>query len=97
MIEDHDHSKCEPNEVTKKTLEEIMEEIRNEREERTDRIVESIINQNEDMSAEERLKFINSLLEDEFVMDVTEKLGSDYDENGVPYWEKTGEEKESNE
>lgn len=96
MVDDHDHSKCEPNEVTKKTLEEVMEEIRNEREERTDRIVESIVNQNEDMSAEERLKFINSLFEDEFVMDVTEKLGSDYDEDGVPYWEKMGN-KDTNE
>ena len=40
---DHDHSKCEPNELTKKAMNESMK--------------------------------------------VLDALGSDYDENGIPYWE----------
>jgi hypothetical protein len=65
---DHDHSKCEPNELTKEAM------------------IEAIKESMDDV-------FISSVdgSENTF-MEVLEALGSDYDEDGVPYWDKYKEE-----
>lgn len=77
MVEEHDHSKCEPNEITKAAMEEaktgktnfeeLLEELRKDREDRLDWLIEDMFQRNK--------KILDS-------------IGSDYDEDGVPYWEK---------
>ncbi len=67
---DHDHSKCEPNETTKSAFQEVLDELRKDREERDNRIYNLAI---------------QSIEKNKPILDA---LGSDYDENGVPYWEK---------
>lgn len=70
-------------------FDDILRELEKDREDRIDNIVNNIIRQNEDMSPEERISFINDALEDvEKNEEILDKLGSDYDENGVPYWDK---------
>jgi len=65
---DHDHSKCEPNEETKKAMRETIKESIND-------------------------VFVSSVDGSESTLiDVLEALGSDYDENGIPYWNKYKEE-----
>jgi len=65
---DHDHSKCEPNELTKEAM------------------IEAIKESMDDV-------FISSVdgSENTF-MEVLEALGSDYDEDDIPYWDKYKEE-----
>lgn len=70
MVEEHDHSKCEPNEETKSAFQEMLDELRREREERDDRIYNIAMQSIKDNK------------------DILDALGSDYDENGIPYWEK---------
>jgi hypothetical protein len=67
---DHDHSKCEPNEETKKAMEEDMNDI----------FVSSI-----DGSEMTLGEILEEMFEDN--EEVLEALGSDYDEDGVAYWE----------
>jgi len=67
ILEEHDHSQCEPNETTKLTFEEVLEELRKEREERLDWLIEDMFQRNKK---------------------TLDAIGSDYDENGIPYWEK---------
>lgn len=70
-------------------FDDILKELEKDREERYDSIVDNIIKQNEDMSAEERMAFIKDALKEvEANQEVLDKLGSDFDEDGVPYWEK---------
>jgi hypothetical protein len=38
--------------------------------------------------AKDFVETINELMEDSQNKEILEKLGSDYDENGVPYWDK---------
>jgi hypothetical protein len=73
---DHDHSKCEPNETTKKALEEDMNDI----------FVSSI-----DGSEMTLGEILEEMFEDNEEM--LEALGSDYDEDGTPYWEKWKDDK----
>lgn len=63
---DHDHSKCEPSELTKEAMIEAIKESMDE-------------------------VFISSVdgSENTF-MEVLEALGSDYNEDGIPYWEEDG-------
>ena len=107
----------EPNEETKKAMEEAMkeeldkekigivsfqdllDELRKDREERSDEWAEMIAEARTD-------KFISSVDGSEYTFDemmemvfkdhkeVLDKLGSDYDENGIPYWDKGKDEKE---
>jgi hypothetical protein len=59
---DHDHSECEPNELTKEAIKESMDDV-----------------------------FVSSVDGSEStLMEVLEALGSDYDEDGVAYWEEDG-------
>jgi len=83
---DHNHDECEPNEETKAAMDEarefevqknamidfqeILDELRKDREERDERIYKLAI------ESIERNK------------DILDRLGSDYDEDGKPYWEK---------
>ncbi len=61
---DHDHSKCEPNELTKEAMIEAIKESMD------DVFVSSVD------GSESTLK------------EVLDALGSDYDEDGVAYWDK---------
>jgi hypothetical protein len=65
---DHDHSKCEPNELTKQAMIEAIKES-------MDDVFVSSVDGSEST-----------------LMDVLGALGSDYDDNGVPYWIKYKEE-----
>jgi hypothetical protein len=57
---DHDHSKCAPNEETMKAIEEAMDDV-----------------------------FVSSVDGSESTLrEILDKLGSDYDEDGIPYWDK---------
>lgn len=67
MVEEHNHSECEPNEETKSAFQEVLDELRKEREDRFDELIERMFQRNK--------KILDS-------------LGSDYDEDGIPYWEK---------
>ena len=68
---DHDHSQCEPNELTKEAMDEAIEDSMDD-------------------------VFVSSLDGSESTLkEILEALGSDYDDNGIPYWEKW--EKDSNE
>lgn len=61
---DHDHSKCEPDELTKKAMMEAIKESMDD-------------------------VFVSSVDGSESTLrEVLDALGSDYDEDGVPYWEK---------
>jgi hypothetical protein len=65
---DHDHSECEPNELTKEAM------------------VEAIKESMDDV-------FVSSVDGSESTLvEVLDALGSDYDENGVPYWLKAKQE-----
>jgi hypothetical protein len=112
ILEDHDHSNCEPNDITKAAMEEandmgdyipekvkfvnfqdFLDELRNDREERDEQLLNAI----KEARGE---KFISSvdgsehtfeeILEEMFEdnEEILDKLGSDYDEDGVPYWDK---------
>ena len=80
ILNEHDHSQCEPNEETIEAMEEavkdkpsfqdFLDELRNDREERDDRIYNLVM---------------ETLEENKPILDA---LGSDFDENGVPYWDK---------
>jgi hypothetical protein len=65
---DHDHSKCEPNELTKQAMIEAIKES-------MDDVFVSSVDGSEST-----------------LMEVLEGLGSDYDDNGVAYWDKYKEE-----
>jgi ferritin-like protein len=61
---DHDHSQCEPNELTKEAMDEAIEDSMDD-------------------------VFVSSLDGSESTLkEILEALGSDYDENGIPYWKK---------
>jgi ferritin-like protein len=62
---DHDHSQCEPNELTKEAMDEAIEDS-------MDDVFVSTLD-----GSESTLK------------EILEALGSDYDENGIPYWKKS--------
>jgi uncharacterized alpha-E superfamily protein len=68
---DHDHSKCEPNEITKEALKEAMDDV----------FISSI-----DGSETTLREILKDMIEDN--EEILKALGSDYDEDGVPYWEK---------
>jgi hypothetical protein len=61
---DHDHSECEPNELTKEAMIEAIKES-------MDDVFVSSVDGSEST-----------------LMEVLEALGSDYDDDGVPYWDK---------
>jgi ferritin-like protein len=62
---DHDHSQCEPNELTKEAMDEAIEDSMDD-------------------------VFVSSLDGSESTLkEILEALGSDYDENGIPYWKKS--------
>jgi hypothetical protein len=65
---DHDHSECEPNELTKEAMGEAIKESMDD-------------------------VFVSSVDGSESTLvEVLDALGSDYDENGVPYWLKAKQE-----
>ncbi len=95
---DHDHSKCEPNQVTKDALEEVWAELRKDRDERDAYFDELLDEQGDDIfvssvdGSEVTLKEImEEVLEENII--ILDKLGSDFDEDGVPYWEKWEDDK----
>ena len=67
---DHDHSQCEPNELTKEAMDEAIEDSMDD-------------------------VFVSSLDGSESTLkEILEALGSDYDEEGIPYWKKWEDDKE---
>jgi hypothetical protein len=70
ILNDHDHSKCEPNEETKKALEEDINDV----------FVSSI-----DGSEFTLGEILEEMFEDS--EEILDALGSDYNEDGVAYWE----------
>jgi hypothetical protein len=79
---DHDHSKCEPNEETKAAMEEAM--IEKDKPSFQD-FLDELRN-----DREERDNYIYNLALESINRnkEILDRLGSDYDENGIPYWEK---------
>ena len=59
ILNEHDHSKCKPNEETIEAINESLDDV-----------------------------FVSSIDGSESTLrEVLDALGSDYDENGIPYWE----------
>ncbi len=67
---DHDHSQCEPNQVTKDAIQEVIDELRKDRQERDDELTALVM---------------ETLEKNKPILDA---LGSDFDADGVAYWEK---------
>ena len=83
---DHDHTQCEPNDETKAAMEEARDfEINKNATIDFQQILEELHKDREERSDYLASIIIESMEKNKPILDA---LGSDFDENGIPYWEK---------
>jgi hypothetical protein len=91
---DHDHSKCEPNETTKVAMEEALEshehiyDCRNVCNICNQSLTTNLVREGREERDAHFDRLISEMLNDKKNDEILKALGSDYDENGVPYWDK---------